>query len=134
MTLSTTTAWNALITGPKRTNAFFMINIAHLCYDLYQGVGGWLCGLASALELAPWGAVHPANFHMAGPWCQGQSTALRPTDAHFTASEKSGLNHFVRVGDGKGSHSFDVGADCAAPHEGLTRAKSRLLKAQASRL
>jgi fructose-1,6-bisphosphatase len=35
--------------------------IAHVYLDLYQRVLGWFCGLASELELAHSGAVHPAN-------------------------------------------------------------------------
>jgi hypothetical protein len=54
----------------KQTTAFCMI--AHLYHDFYQGVLGWFCGLASELELAHSGAVHPSNFPMAGPWCQCQ--------------------------------------------------------------
>jgi hypothetical protein len=44
--------------------------IAHHYNVLYQGVLGWFCGLASELELAHSGAIHPANSPMAGPWCQ----------------------------------------------------------------
>jgi hypothetical protein len=54
----------------KQTTAFYMI--AHLYHDLYQGVLGWFRGLASELELAHSGAVHPANSPLPGPWCQCQ--------------------------------------------------------------
>jgi hypothetical protein len=54
---------DSLTAGLKQTTCM----IAHLYYDLYQGVWGWLCGLASELELAHSGAVHPANCTMAGP-------------------------------------------------------------------
>jgi len=68
---TTTAAWIALTTGPKHATAFW--TIAHLCYDVYpEGVWGWFCGLASELELARSGAVHPANSPVAGPWCQCQ--------------------------------------------------------------
>jgi hypothetical protein len=59
---------DSLTAGLKQTTAFGMI--AHLYHDLYQGVLGWFCGLASELELAHSGAVHHANFPMACPWCQ----------------------------------------------------------------
>jgi hypothetical protein len=77
--------------------------IAYLYYALYQGVLGSFCGLAAELELAHAGAVHPANSPKAGPWCHWQGTAPRPTDAHFTPGKKADLEHFVVVGDGKGS-------------------------------
>jgi hypothetical protein len=79
--------------------------IAHRYNDLYQGFWGWFCRLASELELAHSGAVHPANSPKAGPWCQcqRQGAAPRPTGAHFTPSQKVVLEHFVMVRDGKGS-------------------------------
>jgi hypothetical protein len=58
---------DSLTAGLKQTNAFCMI--AQFYHDLYQGVLGWFCGLASELELAHSGAANPANFPMAGPWC-----------------------------------------------------------------
>jgi hypothetical protein len=58
---------DSLTGGQKQTPACCMI--AHLYHDLYQGVLGWFCGLASELELAHSGAVHPSNSPMAGPWC-----------------------------------------------------------------
>jgi hypothetical protein len=84
--------------------------IAHIYYDSYQGISGSFCGLASELELAHSGAVHPANFRMAGPWCQCQlqGAAPRPTDARFTPSKEAVLEHFVGVGDGKGSEFMDL--------------------------
>jgi hypothetical protein len=48
---------DSLTAGLEQTAAFCMI--AHLFHDLYQGVLGWFCGLASELELAH-SAVHPA--------------------------------------------------------------------------
>jgi hypothetical protein len=71
----------------KQTTALCMI--AHLYHDLYQEVLIWFCGLASELELAHSGAVHPANFPMAGPWCQceRQGAAPRTTDTRFTPSK-----------------------------------------------
>jgi hypothetical protein len=102
VTLSTTAAWIALKAGLKQTTAFRMI--AHFYCDLYQGVLGWFHSLASELELARSGAVHPSNSPMAWPWCQLQGAAPRPTDAHFTPSEKVVLEHFVVVEDGMGSH------------------------------
>jgi hypothetical protein len=53
---------DSLTAGLKQTTAFCMI--AHFYHDLYQGVLGWFCGLASELELAHVGAVHPAD----SPW------------------------------------------------------------------
>jgi hypothetical protein len=50
------------IAGLKQTIAFCML--AHLYHDLYHGVLGWFCGLASELELAHSGALNPANC----PW------------------------------------------------------------------
>jgi hypothetical protein len=58
---------DSLTAGLQQTTTFCMI--AHLYHDLYQGVLGWFCGLASELELAHLGAVNPANSPMAGPWC-----------------------------------------------------------------
>jgi hypothetical protein len=84
----------------KQTTAFCMI--AHLYNDLYQGVLGWFCGLASELELAHSGAVHPAN---SPDWALVPVTG-RSTSAYrrpLRTNQKSGLEHFVMVGDGKGS-------------------------------
>jgi hypothetical protein len=53
---------DSLTAGLKQTTSFCMI--AHICHDLYQGVFGWFCGLASELGLAHSGAVHPANTPM----------------------------------------------------------------------
>jgi hypothetical protein len=94
---------DSLTAGLKQTTSFCMI--AHICHDLYQGVFGWFCGLASELGLAHSGAVHPANSPMAWPWCQchSQATAPRPTGAHFSPSKKVVLEHFVMVWNGKGS-------------------------------
>jgi hypothetical protein len=92
---------DSLTAGLKQTTAFCMIG--NLYHDLYQGVLGWFCGLGSELELAHSGAVHPADFPMAGPWCQLQVAAPRPTSAHFTSSKRAVLEHLVMVGDGKGS-------------------------------
>jgi hypothetical protein len=64
VTWSTTTAWNAIKTGPKHATVFCMT--ANLCYCVYQGVWGWICGLASELELAHSDAVHLASFPKAG--------------------------------------------------------------------
>jgi hypothetical protein len=61
---------DSLTAGLKQTIAFCVI--AQLYHDLYQGVLGWFCGLASELELAHLGAVHHANSPMAGSWCQCQ--------------------------------------------------------------
>jgi hypothetical protein len=47
------------------------------------------------LTLVPVPVTGPAN---------AAGTAPRPTDAHFTPSEKAVGEHFVVVGDGKGSH------------------------------
>jgi hypothetical protein len=58
---------DSLTAGLKQTTTLCMI--AHLYHDLYQGVLGWFCGLASELELAHSDAVHLANSPMAGPWC-----------------------------------------------------------------
>jgi hypothetical protein len=49
--------------------------IVHLCYDVYQGVLEWFCGLASELELAPTGAVPPAIFPKAGPGARASDRA-----------------------------------------------------------
>jgi hypothetical protein len=59
---------DSLTAGLKQTTAFCMI--AHVYFDLYQRVLGWFCSLASELELAHSGAVHPASVPIAGPWCQ----------------------------------------------------------------
>jgi hypothetical protein len=94
---------DSLTAGLKQSTAFFMI--AQLYHDLYQGVLGWFCGLASELELAHSGAVHPAKSPIAWAWCQCQcqGAAPRPIGAHFTPSKKVVLEHFVMVGDGRGS-------------------------------
>jgi hypothetical protein len=91
---------DSLTAGLKQTTACYMI--ANFYHDLYQGVLGWFCGLARELELAHSGAVHP-NSPMAGPWCQCQGTAPRPTGAHSPSSKKVGLEHVVMDGDGKRS-------------------------------
>jgi hypothetical protein len=77
---------DSLTAGRKQSTSFCMI--ARICHDLYQGVLGWFCCLASELGLAHSGAVHPANSPMAWPWCQchSQATAPCPTGAHFTPS------------------------------------------------
>jgi hypothetical protein len=56
---STTTAWITLTAGPKHAATFCMIS--HLYYELHQGGLVWFWGFASELELARWGAVHPAK-------------------------------------------------------------------------
>jgi hypothetical protein len=63
VTWSTTAAWIALPAGLKQAAAFRII--AQLYSGLYQGVWGWFSGRALELELAHWGAVHPAISAMA---------------------------------------------------------------------
>jgi hypothetical protein len=59
VTWSTTAAWITLTAGPKHAATFCMIS--DLYYELHQGGWVWFWGFASELELARWGAVHPAN-------------------------------------------------------------------------
>jgi hypothetical protein len=61
---------DSLTAGLKQ--AITICIIAHLYHGFYHEVLSWFCGFALELELAPSGAVHPASFPMAGPWCQGQ--------------------------------------------------------------
>jgi hypothetical protein len=91
---------DSLIAGLKQTTA--------ICMIAQQGFLGWFCSLALELGLAHSGAVHPANFPMAGPWCQcqRQGTAPSPADAHFATSKKAALEHFGMVGDGKKASHF----------------------------
>jgi hypothetical protein len=84
---------DSLTAGLNQTAAFCMI--ARFYHDLYQGALGWFCGLASELELAHSGAVHSFNSPVAGPWCQCQGAAPRPTGAHFTPSKKTVLEHLL---------------------------------------
>jgi hypothetical protein len=84
---------DSLTAGLKQATAFSMI--AHLYQDLYQGVLGWFCGLASELELAHSGAVHPANSPMAGP---GASDTVQNLGAHFTPKKKI---DFEAIRDGR---------------------------------
>jgi hypothetical protein len=95
----------------KQTSAFCMI--AHLYYDLYQGVRSvalplslsWLTRVLSTLPIPLW---------LGNPWCQWQGAAPRPTGAHFTPSKKAVLEQFVGVGDGKGSEFMHLLQN--APH------------------
>jgi hypothetical protein len=53
------TAWITLTAELKHAATFCMIS--NLYYELHQGGLVWFWGFASELELARWGAVHPAK-------------------------------------------------------------------------
>jgi hypothetical protein len=57
---------NSLTAGLKQTTAFYMI--AHLYHDLYHGVLGWLCGLASELEWAS--LFEGCGYQNSRPFCK----------------------------------------------------------------
>jgi hypothetical protein len=94
----------SLTDGLKQATEFCMI--AHIYHDLYQGVLVWFCSLALELELAHSGAVHPANSPMAGPGASASDRAqhLGIYKRPLRTKRKSGSEHFVMVGDEKGSH------------------------------
>jgi hypothetical protein len=64
--------------------------IAHLHHDLYLGVLGWFCGLASELEPGSLGAVHPAHSPMAGPWCHPDNSPMAGPWCHPANSPMAG--------------------------------------------
>jgi hypothetical protein len=83
---------------------------------LYQGVLGWFCGLASELELAHLGAVHPANSPMAGPQAPVPVTrrSTSPYRRSLHTTQERVLEHFLMVGYGKGSQFMHLLRN--APH------------------
>jgi hypothetical protein len=87
--------------GLKQTTAFCMM--PHLYHGLYRGGLGWFCGLASELERAHSGAVHPCFSPMAGPLVTVTGHSTSPYRRPLHIKQRVVLEKFVMVGDGKGS-------------------------------
>jgi hypothetical protein len=107
---------DSLTVGLKQTTEFCMIE--NLYHDLYQGVWGWFCGfaseLASELELAHSGAVHPSNSALVPVPVRGRSNAPYRRSLH--TKQKTGFGAF-RNGRGRERVAIHASAaECTASH------------------
>jgi hypothetical protein len=104
---------DSLTAGLKQTTTFCLI--AHIYHDLYQRIFGWFCGLASELELAHSGAVHPANSPGPGASVsdRAQHLALQAPTSHQAKT------WFGALCDGRGRERVAIHASApeyTAPH------------------
>jgi hypothetical protein len=90
---------DSLTAGLKQTTAFCMI--AYLYHDLYQVVWVWFCGRASELDRVLCTLPIPHGWALVPVPVTGRSAS--PYRRPLNTEQKTVLEYFVMVGDGKGS-------------------------------